>query len=129
MSPARVGIAALVVGLLIGFVPTYLQLRDADARAERYETRALLSDAHSRMSQLLLATQEERWGDAQSAATPAFQSVESALAVAADPETSRRLMTASQSRDEIIAGLATGDRQTVRSIRLIVDLLAKSLSD
>lgn len=129
MSPVRVGIAALVLGLLIGFIPTYLQLRDADARVERLETQAALSDAHSRMAQLLLAAQEERWGDAQSASTPAFESVESALAYSGDPETSRRLLTASQARDEIVAGIATGDRQAVRSIRLIVDLLAKSLDD
>jgi|GEM_PF-2292968 len=129
MSPARVGIAALVLGLLIGFVPTYLELRESGAQVEELLPQATLSDAHSRMTQLLLAAQDERWGDAQTAATRAFDAVETALATTKDPETSRRLMTASQARDEITAELATGDRQATRSIRRIVDLLANSLGD
>ena len=129
MKIAQWFLAAFLLGGLVGFVPMYLQYHEASATLAALEPAAAVSDAHSRMAQLLLAVRDEKWSDAQALSSAAFEAVEAAQAISTDPDTSRRLMTAAQARDEITAQIATGDRQSVQSIRRIVDLLTTSLDE
>ena len=106
MKTLRNILIGFVVGLAVGFVPSYMNWRAARTVIDDIEPRFAISEVHSRLSILYAYTEAGQWNPAGTASTEAFDAVDSLLDTVEDPETKRRLLTAAQSRDEITAGVA-----------------------
>ena len=133
-----VGFVALIVGLLAGWTPAYLQLRDVEAQAAANEERlqADLSEAqrklavssvHSRLAILLSEVREGNFEQAQRTSTTLYDQVDGTLASLPDGDDKRRLLTLKETRDEVTAKLAVGDESVAQPLERLFGLLRASL--
>ena len=127
MKTLRNILIGFILGLAVGFVPSYMNWRAARSVIDEIEPRLAISDAHSRLAILYAHTEAGDWNPAGKASTEAFDAVDGLLDTVEDPQTKRRLLTAAQSRDEITAGVAVADGKVVSDLRRLVLLLAESL--
>lgn len=127
MKTAQNILIGFILGLAVGFVPSYLNLREARAELEDLRPRAAVSEVHSRLGILLARVEGGEWRPAAAASTEAFDRVQALLETAEDPDLKRRLLTASQARDEVTAAIAAGDPVAAGDVRRLVLLLGESL--
>lgn len=129
---------ALLVGGAIGFIPTYLQLRDARAQAVATETRLMmeleesrrhlaLSSIHSQLGVLLLEVRESNFEAARKTSTSLYNSIDDTLAIVEADDDQRRLRTLGATRDEVTAALALKDATVVGVLERLFGLLSASL--
>lgn len=127
MKTARNVLIGFLIGLAAGFIPSYMSLREVRAELDELRPKAAVSDVHSKLSVLLARVDGGEWGPAAAASTAAFDAVNRLAESTEDPDLKRRLLTASQSRDEITAAIAAGDPIVEGDVRRLVLLLAESL--
>ena len=138
MKTFRNAAIALLAGALLGFVPTYLQLRDARAQGvaaeERMQAdisalheRAVVSDVHSRLGLLLVRLQQGDFDGARSLSTRVFDDASQAADQVEDRDAKRRLATVGESRDSVTAGIAQSDPATTDTVSRLFELLGGSL--
>lgn len=132
------GLIALLVGLLFGFVPTWMKLRDTQAQQAASEQRLIaeldrargkltISDVHSQLGLLLVETRRGEFDEARRRSTRLFDAVARAVNEVEEPDARRRLMTIANARDEVTSALARGDERAAVSIERLFELLAGSL--
>ena len=130
--------AALLVGVLAGYVPMYLKLRNARAQAEateqqlameRDEARAnlALSSLHSDMGVLLTQIRNADFDAARSTSTKLYNGVAEAIEAAENADDERRLRTIAETRDQVTAALALNDPAVEQTIWPLFELLSASL--
>ncbi len=131
-------LASLIAGGAIGFIPTYLQLRDARAQqtataeqlnAELAEVREdlVLSDIHSRLGLLIQHVRQDNFVRAQALSTRLYDEIDQAMLVVADADAKRRLQTLAQTRDQVTAALARNEPQSLETLERLFGLLGGSL--
>lgn len=130
--------AALLVGGAVGFIPTYLQLREAQTQAQTVEqqltverdeaqSRLRLSSIHSRLGILLTQVRRSEFEAARQTSTQMFDEVNAALEVTENADDQRRLQTIKQLRDQVTAALALNDPAVLNDLEQSFDLLSASL--
>jgi hypothetical protein len=131
-------VIALLVGGAIGFIPTYLQLRDSRAQAVATETRLTmelaesrrhlaLSSIHSQLGVLLLEVRESNFEAAGKTSTSLYNSIDDTLAIVEADDDLRRLRTLAATRDEVTAALALNDATVVGVLERLFGLLSASI--
>ena len=116
-KPAIIGAAVLfLAGLLIGFIPQYLNGRSVQARLDETgqelsiaRERAEMYEVSSLIGAVYLETQSKNFGVAGEYSTRFFDRVQALLAQGTDPARRDFLQQALAQRDAITAGLAQGD--------------------
>ena len=131
-------LASLIVGGAAGFIPTYLQLRDARNELAAVEERLnadlataredlLVSDIHSRVAILASHVREGDFETARRLSTQLYDEVDQALLVVAGDDAKRRLTTLSRTRDQITAALALSDPKALETLERLFTLLGGSI--
>ncbi len=131
-------VGALLVGALAGYVPMYLDLRDARAQAqateqqltmERDEARKglAISNLHSQMGILLMQVRAADFAAARQTSTKLFDGVNAAIESAANANDERRLRTIAETRDQVTAALTLNDPAIEETIWKLFGLLSASL--
>jgi hypothetical protein len=133
-----VGLVALIVGLLAGAAPLYLQLRAVESQAAEAEEQLqrqlaetqrnlAISDVHSRLAMLLMHVQRSEFTQAQQASTGLYDRVDGALASLEEGDDRRRLLTLKDTRDEVTAKLAVADASVAQTLERLFTLISASL--
>lgn len=138
MRTFLVGFVALIIGLLGGAAPMYLDLRTERAQAEATEARLqadlaqaqralAITTIHSRLATLISQVQRGEFSEAQASSTDLFNRVEGALASLEEGDDHRRLLTLKETRDEVTAKLAVGDTTVTQTLDRLFTLIGASL--
>lgn len=133
-------LAGLIAGGAIGFIPTYLQLREARVQLEQTQenlsariaeqSRLLaVSQVHSRLGLLASAARSEDFPKAQSLSTKLYDSVDAAAELVEDSDAKRRLLTLRQTRDQVTASLARADPTIADTLDRVFVLLGDSIDE
>ena len=130
--------AALLIGALAGYLPMYLNLRDARAEAEATEQQLTMerdqarqelsiSNLHSRLGILLMQVRAADFAAARQTSTNFYDGVNAAIAATEDADDERRLRTIAETRDQVTAALALNDPAIEETIWRLFGLLSASL--
>ncbi len=131
-------LASLIVGAGAGFIPTYLQLRDArmqlTATEERLNTElataresVLVSHVHSLLGLVIVHVRQGEYDKARELSTQLFDETDKALLVVSDADAKRRLQTLAQTRDQVTGALALNDPKVLEPLDRLFLLLGESL--
>ena len=130
--------AALLIGALAGYLPMYLNLRDARAQAEATEQQLTMerdqarqelaiSNVHSRLGILLMQVRAADFAAARETSTNFYDGVNAAIEATANADDERRLRTVAETRDQVTAALALNDPAIEETIWRLFGLLSASL--
>jgi len=135
MNRLKLFLVALVLGLLVGFVPIYLNSRGASQQAaatqQRLEAdvaalqgRVGLLQLHSQLGMLLREVEQQNFGQAKLRSTRFFDSLSEA-ASASEGNVREELVAIGMSRDQVTSGIAQADAEVIVKLRDIYVKLAK----
>jgi hypothetical protein len=138
MRMLLVGLVAVIVGLLAGAVPLYMQLRDLEASSAAAEEqmqielaqsqrRLAISSIHSKLAILASEVRAGEFENAQRTSTMLYDQVDGVLASLDDGDDKRRLLTIKETRDEVTAKLAVADPAILQALDRLFTLLGASL--
>lgn len=129
---------ALLIGILAGYAPLYLELRDVRAQAEAAEQQLTIerdlarkqlamSALHSQMGVLLMQIRSADFAAARETSTKLYDGVNQAIESAENADDERRLRTVAETRDQVTAALALNDPAIEETIWRLFGLLSASL--
>ena len=121
-----IGAVVLLAIFLVGFIPQYLEVRRvrdqveaSSQRAQALERRLQLAELRDILALAYLETNRKNYGIARQHTTEFFSRAREIASQTADPQLRATLERALQQRDEITAGLTSGEgavRDTVENL-------------
>jgi hypothetical protein len=113
------------IAFLAGYVPKHSQLRDDGVQIANLNFKLKLAHLRTLAGTLYLQTSERNYGLAAQTSSQFFDQLRSFVEQVNDPRLKQMLTELSKSRDQITAGLATGDPAV---LPIVADLLQKTFS-
>ncbi len=120
MRSVRLGLLLFVTGLLLGFIPQYLKVRDLKRQVGVCNAAYQLAEVRRSASLTYIAATQLNYGTASGYANQFFEQVRRLEASTSDVSGRSMLSSVLASRDKITADLAKGDPQVVSDLQPIL---------
>jgi hypothetical protein len=103
------GLVLFIAGMLIGFVPQYMKLTDAEHQLDVSRRADAINDFRNRFALLYFETARNNFSSGLTMASKEFSDMRVFVDQTSDPNLKTAIGDVLNSRDSVIAGLAKGD--------------------
>ena len=115
-----IGLALLVVGWIIGFIPQYMKARHFELQAGVCDTRLQLAEIRRLSALTYVSATQLNYGTAADYAKQMFTQAQNLAGNTSDPSTRNLATNLLSARDKVTADLSKADAQVVSELQPIV---------
>ena len=120
MRTLTVWLALFLAGLLVGFIPQFVKVRDLKRQVKVCNAAFQLGEARRSAALAYVSATELNYGNASTYARQFFNQVRQLATTTSDPTGRSMLSDVLASRDKIMTDLAKGDPQVVNELQPIL---------